>query len=288
MSDFRNSLDHYIPVPDYTRGHIAPKNPHRQPLSVENWMPPDSGDLYWEHKRAGRELSYGLDQIEYRYNSLGYRAPEVEIKANPFMMNAAIGCSITEGIGLPVEHTWAHQVQVMMRETLDDSVVYNLGVGGSCNEAIYFRALNAMTHLGAGAILVQWTYPHRRLHATDQGINDWWWPDQGELKQKRPDAELKARIEYYKHIQSDHDDVLRLLMMARHLNDISLPHGCKIIQYFGVPVQVMPDIMGEVADRLPFANLIPMVIEDRARDLSHPGQKTNSAIAEFFRNELQI
>ena len=62
------------------------------------------------------------DTISYVYNSFGFRDEEFDGRVN----GIALGCSQTEGIGLPEFYTWP---RVLSR--LTDTYIWNLGVGAS-------------------------------------------------------------------------------------------------------------------------------------------------------------
>ena len=68
---------------------------------------------------------YGLDtpeSVSYSYNQHGFRAPEFDQRP----CGLALGCSFTEGVGIPIENTWPEQLSKML-----DLQVWNLGVGGA-------------------------------------------------------------------------------------------------------------------------------------------------------------
>lgn len=68
--------------------------------------------------------NYGNHQVDYCYNQHGYRTHEFsEVLPGHILVS---GCSLTEGVGLPVEHTWPY----LLEQELKQKVV-NLAVGGS-------------------------------------------------------------------------------------------------------------------------------------------------------------
>jgi hypothetical protein len=70
--------------------------------------------------------------ITYQYNAHGFRAPEIDHR----LSGLALGCSHTEGVGIPVNKTWVAQ--------LTDSLgihIWNFGVGGSSKDTA-FRLLD--------------------------------------------------------------------------------------------------------------------------------------------------
>jgi len=66
--------------------------------------------------------------IVYSYNSQGFR--DEEFNQQPSAI--AIGCSHTEGVGLPADLTWPRQLEKMM-----GIKVWNLGVGGSAMDTCF-------------------------------------------------------------------------------------------------------------------------------------------------------
>jgi hypothetical protein len=62
------------------------------------------------------------ESISYTYNQHGFRSPEFDQRP----CGIALGCSFTEGVGIPVQHTWPSKLSKML-----DVHVWNLGTGGS-------------------------------------------------------------------------------------------------------------------------------------------------------------
>ena len=68
------------------------------------WKVADNEDVYNKVKGT---VPYGPDDITYVHNSDGYRCDEFDDwTKHPYRILFA-GCSLTEGVGLPLEHTWA-------------------------------------------------------------------------------------------------------------------------------------------------------------------------------------
>jgi hypothetical protein len=68
--------------------------------------------------------------IEYRRNDLGFRTHDLK----PMLGNSvdvALGCSFTEGVGLPAELTWPHLIEQRTTRTL-----LNLGLGGGSTDTV--------------------------------------------------------------------------------------------------------------------------------------------------------
>jgi hypothetical protein len=75
--------------------------------------------------------------ITYRYNSQGFRAPELDDR----LSGLALGCSHTEGVGIPEDKTWSHCLSQMT-----GTHVWNFGVGGSSKDTA-FRLLDHYIHI---------------------------------------------------------------------------------------------------------------------------------------------
>lgn len=71
--------------------------------------------------------------IDYRFNSHGFRCAEWDqIQTH----NIALGCSHTQGVGLPLKYTWPYKLSFLLKQS-----VLNLGVGGGSLDTC-FRILN--------------------------------------------------------------------------------------------------------------------------------------------------
>ena len=77
---------------------------------------PDAADPNYPH------------DISYIYNTEGFRNYSFDDRP----CSIALGCSHTEGVGLPVQFTWPSVLSEMIGHT-----VWNLGVGGASNDDVY-------------------------------------------------------------------------------------------------------------------------------------------------------
>lgn len=66
--------------------------------------------------------------LTYRYNSQGFRDEEFDQQP----AGIALGCSHTQGVGIPVEHAWPNQLQNLLGQK-----IWNLGVSGAALDTCY-------------------------------------------------------------------------------------------------------------------------------------------------------
>ena len=70
---------------------------------THQWCPSDSEDRYKPINSKG-EINYSRDSFDYKFNSDGFRCDEFSEKSDfPILF---MGCSFTEGIGLPLSDIW--------------------------------------------------------------------------------------------------------------------------------------------------------------------------------------
>lgn len=94
-----------------------------------SWCPSDSQDRFErnildpEKREKIEEAGWTRDNISYTFNAHGFRSEEF-IESDSVMF---LGCSLTMGVGVDLESSWAYKVanSLGLRR-------YNLGVGGGC------------------------------------------------------------------------------------------------------------------------------------------------------------
>lgn len=106
------------------------------------WLPMDTKELFEKNKNDPLMLENGWNEhsIVYRTNNFGFRS-NIDYSCyspnKPDNINVFLGCSLTEGIGLNLEDTWAYKINQQLNGTF-----YNLGQGGGGLETQY-RLLKA-------------------------------------------------------------------------------------------------------------------------------------------------
>lgn len=230
--------------------------PKHRNLSLANqeldWNGTDTQELYQKNlikNRSQLELYNWIDRpITYKFNSHGFRADEFDSTGSNVVF---IGCSHTMGTGLPVESTWAYQVSAELK--LKN---YNLGVGGASNDTAFRLAHYWIDQLKPKLVVFLSAERTRfELHIDDDQLYDLsvWpigFPIVDTFMQSWHSNDTNSNMNYFKN--------------SLAIKQICSDRGIKYIQEEVSTVKTM----------------------DRARDLQHHGEITNSHIASMFLNKL--
>jgi hypothetical protein len=104
-----------------------------QANTVHKWCPFDTHELWIYHrnntekKAALDSLNWTEDSITYKFNSHGFRSDEFDGDGIVFL-----GCSLTVGIGMDLERTWAHLISTKL-----NLKNWNLGQGAGANDTCF-------------------------------------------------------------------------------------------------------------------------------------------------------
>jgi hypothetical protein len=116
----------FLNIPSHNNSHYASQ--------IRHWNGTDTKDAWLQNMKDTKNVQFfkmnGWDNPEaftYSYNSHGFRCKEFD-DAPCYI---ALGCSHTEGVGLPEDQTWPNQLSIKL-----DYPVLNLGVGGSSFDTV--------------------------------------------------------------------------------------------------------------------------------------------------------
>ena len=127
------------------------------------WVPGDDENKYIHNMKTHRDLmAYsGWDgeraDFTYKFNSHGFRAEE--FSDEPSVM--FLGCSMTMGVGIELEHTWAFKVAQDL-----GLKNHNLASGGSSNDACY-RLFAHWHRIHKPKIVIHYSPPPERMEVFD-------------------------------------------------------------------------------------------------------------------------
>jgi hypothetical protein len=193
--------------------------------------------------------------ITYQYNSHGFRCKEF----NNEPCYLALGCSYTEGVGLPVEQTWP-----VLLSTATNKSILNLGIGSASFDTCvrildhYIDKLNIL-----GVFLLQ---PH---HGRLELFNKFDFPENFLPNQSHSD---KSHV-YTEWISSDKNIEYNVKK-----NTYSIQYLCN--------TKNIPYLVLDIDAEEQLGNLI-ITGEDHARDLWHSGISTQRRISNLFCNLIE-
>ena len=217
--------------------------------TIQYWDTSDSFDQYLKNlnnpdkKKLLEKYNFINTTIEYRFNSDGFRGPEI---ISPECL--CFGCSFTMGTGLQEEYIWPTQLSKIINVS-----VANLGHAGSSNDAAVRFAMHYITTLKPKIVV-------------------WVQTDQFRLEILDEHAQIADNI-LINHLDSSpyKDDyfvkqwALNEVNQQLNLNKNTLAFR-QICQENNTKCIIIP--------RSGVVNL------DVARDLMHPGQESNKKLAE--------
>jgi|TARA_S200002703_G_C3777816_1_gene239529 hypothetical protein len=86
------------------------------------WKASDTKDMFERRLSEGNKEYWKDKVIEYRYNNYGFRTDDDFNGYDEGVIT--LGCSFTEGIGLPIEYTWGYKIAKYL-----NTKHWNFGVG---------------------------------------------------------------------------------------------------------------------------------------------------------------
>lgn len=235
-------------------------------------------------------------QVEYRYNSRGYRDHEwpdtIEELARCFW---CVGDSFTVGIGSPLEHTWPY---ILQQKTNMRTI--NVSMDGASNNWIARKTLRILQEVSPKLIVLQWSYVSRRELDYElvldkmwskfyQNIKDPSWPDCDRQDMHTLPATILEEIELvhgWNRTQVDDEDRRMYASPCHERDDIQNLLSCidlvdtnkgttKIIHSF-IPEFVSLKFQGQVESQIKGLVVPEIKVLDWARDRHHYDIVTSS------------
>jgi hypothetical protein len=228
------------------------------------WLHNDTREGYLA--RGGHPL-YGEHDVQYSFNSLGYRCPEFSTKAD--LRIVAIGCSYVFGVGLPQGHLFHERFAAKVRSQFSRTVVlWNLATSGASNDYISRLLLQALPLLDPHIVLVHFTHLCRREYVSIENKVVKYLPSH-----TPPSAVNKEIYRYFKALSSPYDDELNYF---RNYKTVENALGRRCWMYSSPEWHPTPPYVNR--DRF-VGQLSPI---DKARDGDHPGPESNRLLASLY------
>lgn len=224
---------------------------------VLDWSGGDHAEMLEENlKKMPSDWLYRTKEITYARNSLGHRSKELkDLDLNNYIL--VTGCSNTEGVGLAVEDTYSH---VLANKLNAD--YYNLALGATGQDVVLHNLVVWFNQIKVKpkAVIIQW-------------------PDFTRVVTGDSASTLEPR-----GMWQDNENFNRFVDLGIDLNFFKarqmMCHA--IIQSMDIPVvhcsldRVIPFQKKDVTFR----------VVDKARDLAHPGIRSNKEFAEDLYRHL--
>jgi hypothetical protein len=143
----------FIPVGDLPKTEWAGRAPC-------HWLWDFEKELF---EKAGGHPLFGEKDVEYRFNSHGYRCPEFSETTE--LRVIAIGCSYVFGYALPAHLIFPEIIRARIEsKTGKRTVLWNLSLGGASNDYIARVLHLGVPLLKPDLVIVNFTFLARREH----------------------------------------------------------------------------------------------------------------------------
>lgn len=212
------------------------------------WLPMDSEDRYQENLKFKSKVleRYGWlnSKFTYKFNSHGFRCEE--FTEDPSIV--FLGCSMTVGVGLPIEATWPTLVSNEL-----NLKCYNLGIGGASNDTAFRLALYWLEKIKPKMVVFCRTFPTRMevFSATGAIAN---------IADELP--------EFY------------LNYWTRNIHNVDLLQKKNSLAIMKLSEEIDAKFV-----QISVTDFQPLQV-DLARDLAHPGVQTNIKVSELVLSKI--
>lgn len=227
-------------------------------------------DSYEQCRNPEHFKNYSKNVI-YKFNQMGYRDEEwpEEIRNNIW----CVGDSFTVGLGQPFEETWPQLVQQRVQHR-----VINVSMNGASNNWIGRRIQYILDHCEPAAILVQWSYLHRREHPNTALLDE----DRA-LHFDKKLIEKKSDIDVLNQI--DVTNLLTVISSIENKRNVKIIHSF-IPHFYNLDANLAAPIYQTLADNgiTCFSELGQL---DFARDGFHYDVQTATQYADKYVEQLQ-
>lgn len=216
-----------------------------------SWCPADSEERFNENMANAKtraqleQHGWTRDSISYVFNEHGFRADEFTGGVNDSVL--FLGCSLTMGIGMTLEDTWAYKVASSLGLRR-----YNLGVGGGGPDMCFRLAYHWIPRLKPKYVVM--LVPNAaRMELVREPFTEQYQPN------------MKTTEQFYNRwLEHPANADMNLLKCSLGVRSICDSNSVPLIETF-------------VNDRKGVWSY--QNAKDRGRDLDHPGRTWNSNVA---------
>lgn len=260
-----SALERITETPSY--GHtLFSKGPNRYNGKTVNWVPSDEEWRFEENMADPRKrellekFGWTKESITYTFNNYGFRSDEFTDGVHDSIV--FLGCSLTMGIGMRLEETWAYRVASSLGLRR-----YSLGIGGGGPDMCFRLAHHWIPKLRPKYVMMLTPYSARTEIVTENRIFQFLpnWP-------AKPDDKRKQVFEPYYDAWLSHP-------ANADMNGLKCSLGVRsICENFDAELIEIPLDLLEIKTLMTAEGWNSTV----ARDLNHPGTDWNRAVSEKF------
>ena len=240
------------------------------------WLSLDTEENYQE-LQCNDQPNYSKDSFDYKFNSDGFRSDSFSEKADlPILF---MGCSFTEGIGLPINKIWANllldDIKKLPQNLNKNIPFFSLAVGGSGLDTEARYLYKFCKKIKPKYIFYLLSSFYRRDYAYDNIYLDYWIPN----KEVNKEVELLFSSEEFAYHQS-----YRSLCTIDALADYN---DSKVVIFVLDFEKKFFSYDGEFSNITfcPIANQ-NLTVGRLARDNMHPGEMWHSSVKNYMQEYI--
>jgi hypothetical protein len=250
----------------------------------------DYEELYLKNKKEkGPDWYYYDNEIEYKYNSWGYRTKEFDDLDKDYLLT--FGCSYTEGVGLHYDDMWSTKLS----KTLDLDI-FNLGAGGTSpdfqmyNTILFFNHVLKLNKLPK-LVVYQWPATYRTVYAfkTD-GYNGMEFEtfSGARVEEYYPESPLQyGKWYYHSYLENCGELIKNSNFNPMTVDAIWKSAGVKVLHWgYSTDFEMMYK-ESFISNNVDLIN----VIDDsntKARDCSHNGKESQDIVIKYLMKKLNL
>jgi hypothetical protein len=250
----------------------------------------DYEELYQKNKNEkGPDWYYYDNEIEYKFNSWGYRTKEFDDLEKDYLLT--FGCSYTEGVGLHYNDMWSTKLSKVLN--MD---IFNLGAGGTSpdfqmyNTILFFNHVLKLNKLPK-LVVYQWPATHRTVYAfkTD-GYNGMEFEtfSGARVEEYYPESPLQyGKWYYYSYLENCGELIKNSNFNPMTVDAIWKSAGVKVLHWsYSTDFEMMYK-ESFISNNVDLIN----VIDDsntKARDCSHNGKESQDIVIKYLMKKLNL
>ena len=268
--------------------------------TIQQWSPSDSEENYKLYQKNGK-INYTKDAFSYAFNSHGFRCDEFTENSDfPVLF---LGCSFTEGIGLPMDDVWPSLVLNRIRDlpqNKDKKIPFwSVAKGGTGIDAMAHELILHIDMIKPKYIFYHLGNYNRRDYCDDSLRIKYWAPGHSDMNEP-----------FSKTFTNDYYSVHQFYRSLAIIDLASQKHDTKVFIFESTPMdrkllkQIFDDFprIELISTKYPLANISPEFVRQKltqeqfdhyktcpeyARDNMHPGPLWQFILADDIWNNIK-